>query len=260
MSLTAYRNATDYAMTFRNASLVAILVARYGCGAVTSRARQNNSRILEMSRPLSDAEYKLVKYLFDQGRSAWTNATCLDMAMPEKRNLSPQSKTEFVSKFRKRPEVVEAYDELVAESKASNAQAAATMVETIRDKATDPADRFKTFPWEYVERQNAKTGEILGYDFRPTVDDPTQIPDDLKPYVDSVKFEMSIGKFVIIPREIVSEKTRAKYADMLAKMTGSYSPERLEVSGPDGKPVETINTEMSAVDAADVYRRAIKGE
>lgn len=211
-------------------------------------------------KQLTEAEYKLVKYLFEQGRSAWTTATCFDMAMPDKRHIPPHQKSVFVSKFRKRPEVVAAYDELVAESKASNAQAAATMVETIRDKATDPADRFKTFPWEYVERQNAKTGEILGYDFRPTVDDPTQIPDDLKPYVDSVKFEMSIGKFVIIPREIVGEKTRAKYADMLAKMTGSYSPERLEVSGPDGKPVETINTDMSAVDAADVYRRAIKGE
>lgn len=213
-----------------------------------------------MSRPLSDAEYKLVQYLFDQGRTAWTNATCLDMAMPEKRHQAPQAKAVFVSNFRKRPEVEAVYNEMVVAAKASNAQAAATMVETIRDKATDPADRFKTFPWGYVERQNAKTGEILGYDFRPTVDDPTQIPDDLKPYVDSVKFEMSIGKFVIIPREIVGEKTRAKYADMLAKMTGSYSPERLEVSGPDGKPVETINTDMSAVDAADVYRRVIKGE
>ncbi|AUR87840.1 hypothetical protein NVP1104O_90 [Vibrio phage 1.104.O._10N.286.49.A12] len=212
-----------------------------------------------MSRPLSDAEYKLVKYLFDQGRTAWTNATCLDMAMPEKRNKSPQAKSEYVSVFRKRPEVAAAYDELVAETKASNAQAAATMVDTIRDKATDPSDRFKTFPWEYVERQNAKTGEILGYDFRPVVDDPTSIPDDLKPYVEQVKFEMSIGKFVIIPREIVGEKTRAKYADMLAKMTGSYSPERLELSGPDGKPVETINTDMDAVTAAEIYKRSIKG-
>lgn len=212
-----------------------------------------------MSRPLSDAEYKLVKYLFDQGRTAWTNATCLDMAMPEKRNNSPQTKSEYVSNFRKRPEIVAAYDELVAEAKASNAQAAATMVDTIRDKATDPSDRFKTFPWEYVERQNAKTGEILGYDFRPVVDDPTSIPDDLKPYVEQVKFEMSIGKFVIIPREIVGEKTRAKYADMLAKMTGSYSPERLELSGADGKPIETINTDMDAVTAAEIYKRSIKG-
>ncbi|AUR82779.1 hypothetical protein NVP1271B_81 [Vibrio phage 1.271.B._10N.286.54.B4] len=213
-----------------------------------------------MSRPLSDAEYKLVKYLFDQGRTAWTNATCLDMAMPEKRHQAPQAKSVYVSNFRKRPEVMVVYDELVAESKASNAQAAATMVDTIRDKATDPSDRFKTFPWEYVERANAKTGEILGYDFRPTVDDPNQIPDDLKPYVDSVKFEMSIGKFVIIPREIVSEKTRAKYADMLAKMTGSYSPERLEVSGPDGNPVETITASMDAVSASEIYRRSVKGE
>ncbi|QZI89398.1 hypothetical protein SIPHO063v1_p0040 [Vibrio phage PS10B.1] len=212
-----------------------------------------------MSRPLSDAEYKLVKYLFDQGRTAWTNATCLDMAMPEKRSKSPQAKSEYVSVFRKRPEVAAAYDELVAEAKASNAQAAATMVDTIRDKATDPSDRFKTFPWEYVERQNAKTGEILGYDFRPVVDDPTSIPDDLKPYVEQVKFEMSIGKFVIIPREIVGEKTRAKYADMLAKMTGSYSPERLELSGADGKPIETINTDMDAVTAAEIYKRSIKG-
>lgn len=212
-----------------------------------------------MSRPLSDAEYKLVKYLFDQGRTAWTNATCLDMAMPEKRNKSPQAKSEYVSNFRKRPEVAAAYDELVAETKASNAQAAATMVDTIRDKATDPSDRFKTFPWEYVERQNAKTGEILGYDFRPVVDDPTSIPDDLKPYVEQVKFEMSIGKFVIIPREIVGEKTRAKYADMLAKMTGSYSPERLELSGADGKPIETINADMDAVTAAEIYKRSIKG-
>lgn len=212
-----------------------------------------------MSRPLSDAEYKLVKYLFDQGRTAWTNATCLDMAMPEKRNKSPQAKSEYVSVFRKRPEVVAVYDELVAETKASNAQAAAAMVDTIRDKATDPSDRFKTFPWEYVERQNAKTGEILGYDFRPVVDDPTSIPDDLKPYVEQVKFEMSIGKFVIIPREIVGEKTRAKYADMLAKMTGSYSPERLELSGADGKPIETINTDMDAVTAAEIYKRSIKG-
>ncbi|CAM0078718.1 hypothetical protein VPHK391_0099 [Vibrio phage K391] len=212
-----------------------------------------------MSRPLSDAEYKLVKYLFDQGRTAWTNATCLDMAMPEKRNQSPQAKAAYVSRFRQRPEIVAAYDELVAETKASNAQAAATMVDTIRDKATDPSDRFKTFPWEYVERQNAKTGEILGYDFRPVVDDPTQIPDDLKPYVDQVKFEFSIGKFVIIPREIVGEKTRAKYADMLAKMTGSYSPERLELSGADGKPIETINTDMDAVTAAEIYKRSIKG-
>ncbi|AUR86734.1 hypothetical protein NVP1088O_86 [Vibrio phage 1.088.O._10N.261.46.A1] len=212
-----------------------------------------------MSRPLSDAEYKLVKYLFDQGRTAWTNATCLDMAMPEKRHQAPQAKAVYVSNFRKRPEVAAAYDELVAETKASNAQAAATMVETIRDKATDPSDRFKTFPWEYVERQNAKTGEILGYDFRPVVDDPTSIPDDLKPYVEQVKFEMSIGKFVIIPREIVGEKTRAKYADMLAKMTGSYSPERLELSGADGKPIETINTDMDAVTASEIYKRSIKG-
>ncbi|AUR94461.1 hypothetical protein NVP1270B_81 [Vibrio phage 1.270.B._10N.286.54.A8] len=211
-------------------------------------------------KQLTEAEYKLVKYLFEQGRSAWTTATCLDMAMPDKRNIPPHQKSVFVSAFRKRPEVEAAYDELVAEAKASNAQAAATMVDTIRDKATDPSDRFKTFPWEYVERANAKTGEILGYDFRPTVDDPNQIPDDLKPYVDSVKFEMSIGKFVIIPREIVSEKTRAKYADMLAKMTGSYSPERLEVSGPDGNPVETITASMDAVSASEIYRRSVKGE
>ncbi|AUR83359.1 hypothetical protein NVP1033O_85 [Vibrio phage 1.033.O._10N.222.49.B8] len=210
-------------------------------------------------KQLTEAEYKLVKYLFEQGRSAWTTATCLDMAMPDKRNIPPHQKSVFVSAFRKRPEVEAAYDELVAEAKASNAQAAATMVETIRDKATDPSDRFKRFAWEYVERQNAKTGEILGYDFRPVVDDPTSIPDDLKPYVEQVKFEMSIGKFVIIPREIVGEKTRAKYADMLAKMTGSYSPERLELSGADGKPIETINTDMDAVTAAEIYKRSIKG-
>ena len=124
----------------------------------------------------------------------------------------------------------------------------------------DPKDRFSFLPHMMIERTNKKTGEMLGYVSTPVVDDPYEVPEHLWPYVDEFVFEATIGKFKVIPRELVGEKTRAKYADMLAKMGGAYAPERLELSGPEGKPVETINTTMSAVEAAEIYRKSIKGE
>lgn len=48
--------------------------------------------------------------------------------------------------------------------------------------------------------------------------------------------------------------------DKLAKIVGAYAPEQLEVSGPGGGPVQTmnVNVSMSAEQAAELYQRSLE--
>ena len=210
---------------------------------------------------LSDEDLKLCDLIWFGPSRGHDSVTVFDIHFPNERHTrNNQQKLQYVSQFKQRDNVKARLAELREESTQRFRESIAELPAQFGRLAMDPKDRFAFLPHELVERTNAKTGEVLGYVSTPVVQDPYEVPQHLWPYVEEFKFEALIGKFVVIPRELVGEKTRAKYADMVAKMGGAYAPERLEVSGRDGQPVETINTTMSAVEAAEIYKKSIKGE
>lgn len=210
---------------------------------------------------LTDTELALCDLIWFGPSRGHDSVTVFDIHFPNERHTkNSQQKSQTIAQFKQRDNVKARLAELREESTQRFRESIAELPAQFGRLAMDPKDRFAFLPHELVERTNAKTGEVLGYVSTPVVQDPYEVPQHLWPYVEEFKFEALIGKFVVIPRELVGEKTRAKYADMVAKMGGAYAPERLEVSGRDGQPVETINTTMSAVEAAEIYKKSIKGE
>lgn len=208
---------------------------------------------------LSDADLQLLKYLWNRGTSGWSQAACYDRAFPHNRHVSPQAKSQYIARLKGLPEWQREWDALDAAAREEVEQTVRGFTRTLAERSRDPYERFAGFEFAQVERVNETTGEILGFELAPAVRDITEIPDDLLPHIASLRWEPTAGRFVIVPRETVDAKTRAKYADMFAKATGSYAPERLELTGKDGLPVATITGDMDAVSASELYKQAVKG-
>jgi hypothetical protein len=184
---------------------------------------------------------------------------CYDIAYPERRGeLSPGGVTNWVSLFMKRDYVKAYLDELRAAADEQIKLRIGDFVQTIADRASDPMERFAHLEHEPIERVNTKTGEVLGYELHPVVSGIEDIGHELRRYVEQLVWEPTCGKFRVIPRDNIDEKTRAKYADMTMKAGGGYAPERLEITGADGAPIETITGNMTAVEAAEIYKKTVR--
>lgn len=210
---------------------------------------------------LNNDELRLCDLIWFGPARGHNSATIFDIHYPSERTtVTRQQKFRRINEFKKRQAVIDRLEELRGEATQTFRSSIEALPDQLMNLAMNPGDRFAFLPHEIIERRNKNTGEILGYAPAPVVNDPSEVPEDMFQYVKEFVFEPELGKFVVVPRELVGEKTRAKYVDMLAKMGGAYAPERLEVTGREGKPVETINHDMSAVDAAEIYRKSIKGE
>jgi hypothetical protein len=208
---------------------------------------------------LNDADLRLLKYLWNRGRTGWSQAACYDRAFPHNRHVSPQAKSQYIKSRSELPEWKREWQALDDAAREEVQQSVRDFTRTLADRSRDPYERFAGFEFAQVERSNETTGEILGFEVAPAVRDITEISEDLLPYVRQLRWEPTAGMFIIVPRETVDQKTRAKYADMFARTTGLYAPERLELTGKDGAPVATISAEMTSVEASEVYRNVIKG-
>lgn len=206
-------------------------------------------------------ETRIVEMVFNAGRTQLSYTMIHDIVYPDKRNeVTYGAKNKNIYRLLQRPDAQEYWKELQSVADVEVKQKVGNVVQQIAERAADPMTRFSHLEHEMVERINEKTGEILGFDFYPVISDPSEISQELRPYIQSVQYEVSCGKFRIIPRNPYDEKTRAKYMDMLAKCAGSYQPERLELTGANGGPVESVNASMTATEAADLYRRAVRGK
>lgn len=208
---------------------------------------------------LSDADLQLLKYLWNRGTSGWSQAACYDRAFPHNRHVSPQAKSQYIARLKGLPEWQREWDALDAAAREEVEQTVRGFTRTLAERSRDPYERFADFEQIQIERINETTGEILGFELAPGVRDLTDIPPDLLVYVKELVWSPSAGRFVIVPRETGDHKTRVKYLELFGKATGSFAPERVEVTGRDGAPIATIGAEMDAVTAAEVYRNAIKG-
>lgn len=208
---------------------------------------------------LTQQDLKLLQYVWNRGRTGWTKAACFDRAYPDRRHISPSAKSQVMTRLAETEEWQREWDALDAAAREEVQAAVKDFTRTLAERSRDPYERFSGFEFAQVERSNETTGEILGFELAPAVRDLADIPPDLLPHVRELRWEPTAGMFIIVPRETVDAKTRAKYADMFAKATGSYAPERLELTGRDGLPMMNITTEMDAVSASEVYRNAIKG-
>lgn len=208
---------------------------------------------------LTQQDLKLLQYVWNRGRTGWTKAACFDRAYPDRRHISPSAKSQVMTRLAETEEWQREWKALDDAAREEVQQSVKDFTRTLAERSRDPYERFAGFEFAQVERSNETTGEILGFELAPAVRDITEIPDDLLPHIKELVWSPSAGMFIIVPRETVDAKTRAKYADMFAKATGSYAPERLELTGRDGPPMMNITTEMTSVEAAEVYRNAVKG-
>jgi hypothetical protein len=208
---------------------------------------------------LNDADLRLLKYLWNRGRTGWSQAACYDRAFPHNRHVSPQAKSQYIKARAELPEWKREWKALDDAAREEVQQSVKDFTRTLAERSRDPFERFAGFEFAQVERSNETTGEILGFEVAPAVRDITEISEDLLPYIASLRWEPTCGMFVIVPRETVDQRTRAKYLELFGKATGSFAPERVEITGKDGTPVATISAEMDAVSAAEVYRNVIKG-
>lgn len=126
----------------------------------------------------------------------------------------------------------------------------------ISERARDPYDLLSFLPFEMLERTNQKTGEMLGVVPVPCVTDASEIPGEYMPYVKELIWHADIGKFEVVPRE-TDPKLLAKYAEMIGRANGSFT-DRVELTGRDGAPIEQVTAEMSSVEAAELYKRAVR--
>lgn len=208
---------------------------------------------------LSDADLQLLKYLWNRSRSGWSQAACYDRAFPHNRHVSPQAKSQYIARLKGLPEWQREWDALDAAAREEVEQSVRDFTRTLAERSREPYERFADFEQIQIERINETTGEILGFELAPGVENLTDIPPDLLPYVKELVWTPSAGRFVIVPRETGDHKTRVKYLELFGKATGSFAPERLELTGRDGAPVATIGAEMDAVTAAELYKQAVKG-
>jgi hypothetical protein len=209
---------------------------------------------------LTEQDLKLLQYVWQRGRTGWSKAACFDRAYPERRHISPSAKSQVMTRLAETDEWKREWKALDDAAREEVQQSVKDFTRTLADRSRDPYERFSGFEFAQVERSNETTGEILGFEVAPAVRDVTEIPEDLLAYIASLRWEPTCGMFIIVPRETVDAKTRAKYADMFAKATGSYAPEKLELTGKDGAPVATITSEMTSVEASELYKQAVRGK
>jgi len=210
---------------------------------------------------LTPKERKLCELLINSAQQRQSASACWARVFPEDmERITRGSRMVAVSRFKKRPEVIAYMQELQEAANEDAVMNIADVTRLVADRAVDPITKLSDLPFGEIERVNEKTGEILGYDIAPLVCGMEEIPTDLKPLISGLIWEPGAGKFRVVPRDDVDSKTRAKYVDMLMKRLGGYAPERLEVTGANGGPVASITSDMDAVTAAELYRKAVKGK
>lgn len=208
---------------------------------------------------LTQQDLKLLQYVWNRGRTGWTKAACFDRAYPDRRHISPSAKSQVMTRLAETEEWQREWKALDDAARSEVEQSVRDFTRTLAERSREPYERFADFEQIQIERINETTGEILGFELAPGVRDLTDIPPDLLPHIKELVWAPSAGRFVIVPRETGDHKVRAKYLELFGKATGSFAPERLEVTGRDGSPMMNITTEMSSVEAAEVYRNAVKG-
>lgn len=205
----------------------------------------------------TEADFKFAKLVFDSARSRLSIPTCYEIAFPgDAKKLSEIRIRNKSYELHKSPKIQKLLEAMREEALSEVKDSARMFIDTVSDRAIEPIDRFAHLPHHLVERRDAK-GAPLGYVPVYYVNDPRELPDSLLRYVKEFVYNPDEGIFEVVPRDTVDSKTRAKYVDMLGRATGQYT-DKLEVTGANGGPVESVTTDMDPIKAAEIYKRAMK--
>lgn len=209
--------------------------------------------------PLNEAERVFAERYVSLPYSRRCTLECFDYAWPNSTAMESSRKV-YARKTYNKPEV-QAYIRYLQRERTKRTVA---NVDEIRESLTqisrDLDDYLADLPVSLVPvfRETSGEREMIGQVPRYVIADPSLFPTNLYRYVKDFSFSPDLGVYVVNLRESEMTKDRLKAMEMLGKSQGMFQ-DRIEVTGGMNNRNVNIGTDLSANEAAELYKSALNG-